>query len=1810
MRKKILTLLMLLLCSLGSFYACGNPYEGMKIEIVEIDADYNSTGFVTLNLSTAEIKTIVIRVLAKDNVSKEVYVNAAGAGISTSVSFKNNLNYIKITPHFSGETKITVLTKEGNISKVIYVNVVEGIQGIVINRNAIDENGGIIDFSSVLDNALTFKPKSTSEKEILLSYDDDYIISQGGGFGTQLTNAYRAWLADYFTIDGSKLIAKKGAKNHENAMIDPNGKVVVPIKITSKHDSSIFDTKAIEVLDIVQRVSIYMKSDTDGSPIKLEPSTDGVYEIVLANFNTIGDELTPNEQDSYNYLYERFISIRAGEDIHDPVYKDEDYKIEFNNNDSDSVIRKGEINDTSVTINGPQYIASIISSSDVEGILPYDSTFSQYENLTHFKLSSYKANISKSGNIIFTVDHKDYPGLFTKKITVKLNVKSFPRIIEINNEINPDPINVFDEYFGMTGTKVKVDALPFYNGFFDAEIVAQNPLDTEKVSILQRKSGQVVPFERGVNGDTIYLKHNFINIPNDTLKLRVTFVFSVTPLGAIEGFKDYVVSKEYDLNLLPSLTREKLEDSIVCNQFNINIGYPEQVITEGQEPLLILDLSRISEDYKNYSVYDYFDIDTLKNQLSSEVDLKVKDNEPYKLYIAVNDNKEVGFGSFDIISRNSAGSEKIGETIQYQVFVPMMFNSEIEMPFAMELNKNSPNILLYGAPDTTLANAGNISFKNPIFDNKVWSDSKYSTTYSLVLKTNSIIDINFFNYLLYQDNNQELIKKYAIIPEVINNDYSMISWENGKLTTKNNTTADKNIPAKLQFSYAGWVWNNVSKKYEYSSYTQSLNIWVYETVESFQITSSKDKTIYDLASVGSLNADASKYQLSYEILPGIEKLGGLSSTLFKGISYDVEFNSGKGLVGFDDLLLKTIYVSEYGNLDIYLKDIATWENQMLSFRDFYELIGYSINDSGNDSDFYKLATAWMTCYGLTTMTLNDINSMLENWIFASKIINIDIVVTVSQFGRVVTSDSAKITINRADKIEKIIVTGVPETGLYFEKRNDNIIFNIQNVNLDIFPINPFNKNIRLRNFNNSVFQVLDSEGNDLDSSGLITSTSFKIKAKGVGTAYLTIAAEDSFYDDDDLVASTKIVLRIKVADGTALYPFEIKNENDFMSMLTDISSKDYFHYVLTNNISLDSMNWLQAQPLLSGANEFNLSGEFKYSYNGQEYISYNSIIFNWDIKENDISDIIKNNNEKFVYDKSLNIGLFPTIESTAASIDNVAINARININLPKIVSGIAGENEISVSDILNIDTFNFGVIAGELFGNVKNCNIQGIVNINTANWDSSEFNKTINIGGFVGRMSKSIDNSTIVHSSITGDSIKNTLDNTVNVDIAMNITSLFDSTTRTSSYQYYVSNLNVGGLVGYADLRNIIKDLSVAASIVVLDEDGNYSRGNIGGVVGAALDPYIEKVVSYPILRALENVGGIIGYINRTFAYQSEIKDCIVYLVEGYNKTGEDRTSIIGQNNVGGMVGLVVGYDHSTDARSYLTTQFGELYLDIIIQHSYVRAFSSANMDGENYFGNIYLKYHDSISTSQYAGGLVGSVAGNILITNSYFDGDIYYDTECDFISSFVGKLSVVNGTRNNMSNEEIRAFIVNSYAIANILSKNAGEQNEENNGNVNSKFIYNLFSGEETSVVQSVNEGVVSYKIAGKKDGANYKDINTITANSYVLINNDIKFIYKVIDDMDFKELSFIANYLQANDKLIQIYGLKGNDKSQFYVSSSKDMNINLQEIFKKISSQYDIKGGGNPNTVQGSSMTSNLKNIMENFTNYIVKEIKVRKS
>ncbi len=160
-------------------------------------------------------------------------------------------------------------------------------------------------------------------------------------------------------------------------------------------------------------------------------------------------------------------------------------------------------------------------------------------------------------------------------------------------------------------------------------------------------------------------------------------------------------------------------------------------------------------------------------------------------------------------------------------------------------------------------------------------------------------------------------------------------------------------------------------------------------------------------------------------------------------------------------------------------------------------------------------------------------------------------------------------------------------------------------------------------------------------------------------------------------------------------------------------------------------------------------------------------------------------------------------------------------------------------------------------------------------------------------------------------------------------------------------------------------------------------------------------------------------------------------------------------------------------------------------------------------------------------------------------------------------------------------------------------------------KEIGSLLSSKDKDILNKVNKLYHDKEDLEKENRVLRDNLLKLKGDSFLKdanIKNNIKFIYKELENMDIKELSYIANYLQNSDKLIQIYGLKINDKSQFYVSGSRDININLQEILKKISSQYNIKGGGNPNTVQGNSMTSDLKNIMENFANYIIKEIKVR--
>lgn len=157
------------------------------------------------------------------------------------------------------------------------------------------------------------------------------------------------------------------------------------------------------------------------------------------------------------------------------------------------------------------------------------------------------------------------------------------------------------------------------------------------------------------------------------------------------------------------------------------------------------------------------------------------------------------------------------------------------------------------------------------------------------------------------------------------------------------------------------------------------------------------------------------------------------------------------------------------------------------------------------------------------------------------------------------------------------------------------------------------------------------------------------------------------------------------------------------------------------------------------------------------------------------------------------------------------------------------------------------------------------------------------------------------------------------------------------------------------------------------------------------------------------------------------------------------------------------------------------------------------------------------------------------------------------------------------------------------------------------------LLSSKDKDVLDKINKLYISKDDLEKENRTLKEGLYKFKGDLFlkdVEIIDDIQFIYKELEDMDFKELGFIANYLNNKDNLIQIYGLQNDEKGQFYISRTKDLKLDLQEIHKKISSKFGVKGGGNPNTVQGGSKLEDLKPIMNEFLEYIKKEIKVNKS
>lgn len=102
------------------------------------------------------------------------------------------------------------------------------------------------------------------------------------------------------------------------------------------------------------------------------------------------------------------------------------------------------------------------------------------------------------------------------------------------------------------------------------------------------------------------------------------------------------------------------------------------------------------------------------------------------------------------------------------------------------------------------------------------------------------------------------------------------------------------------------------------------------------------------------------------------------------------------------------------------------------------------------------------------------------------------------------------------------------------------------------------------------------------------------------------------------------------------------------------------------------------------------------------------------------------------------------------------------------------------------------------------------------------------------------------------------------------------------------------------------------------------------------------------------------------------------------------------------------------------------------------------------------------------------------------------------------------------------------------------------------------------------------------------------------------INYIYKVLEDVNLKELREISSYILKEDNFIQIYGLKNGKRSKIVVLRSMNLNFNLKKIFEKLQDHFDFTGTGNMYTLDLECREEDLTRIMESFLIEIKREAK----
>ena len=190
----------------------------------------------------------------------------------------------------------------------------------------------------------------------------------------------------------------------------------------------------------------------------------------------------------------------------------------------------------------------------------------------------------------------------------------------------------------------------------------------------------------------------------------------------------------------------------------------------------------------------------------------------------------------------------------------------------------------------------------------------------------------------------------------------------------------------------------------------------------------------------------------------------------------------------------------------------------------------------------------------------------------------------------------------------------------------------------------------------------------------------------------------------------------------------------------------------------------------------------------------------------------------------------------------------------------------------------------------------------------------------------------------------------------------------------------------------------------------------------------------------------------------------------------------------------------------------------------------------------------------------------------------------CGTHTNFTGEIGIVKVVKYEKYKSGTRVeFLCGNRALNDYINKNNDIQTLSNNFSCHTSMIVD-------NITKFKNEnGLLLKKLSLLQDKVNEYEAKNMLSEA--IDNDGVNYIVSILNDKDIKDLRFIVSKIIENDNYVCGFIIDNNESCSIIIGQSKNLKIDIKEIYNKCAELLEAKGGGNNTIIQGTG--KNVNNI-----------------